>query len=177
MPAAAHILEPCTPLAGTYACMHAVDTLLWPHFISQASAALHGTSRGTRRVLNMLLQYYCHDVLMPQAYPLDLVRTRLAVQTQGSYYHGILPTLQRIVADEGAVGLYRGLGATLLQVRRWSGCAYVLVRTRSGCAYVLVDPGSGCAYVLRFNAVTAVIVWQADMLVLKPTRRSFNMRL
>jgi hypothetical protein len=52
-----------------------------------------------------------------QAYPLDLVRTRLAVQTQGSYYHGILPTLQRIVADEGAVGLYRGLGATLLQVR------------------------------------------------------------
>ncbi|WIA38368.1 hypothetical protein OEZ86_001698 [Tetradesmus obliquus] len=50
------------------------------------------------------------------AYPLDLVRTRLAVQTQGHYYHGILPTLQRIVADEGAVGLYRGLGATLLQV-------------------------------------------------------------
>jgi hypothetical protein len=52
-----------------------------------------------------------------QAYPLDLVRTRLAVQTQGHYYHGILPTLQRIVADEGAVGLYRGLGATLLQVQ------------------------------------------------------------
>eukprot|EP00882_Tetradesmus_deserticola_P030075 GHRQ01033736.1.p1 GENE.GHRQ01033736.1~~GHRQ01033736.1.p1 ORF type:complete len:268 (+),score=58.38 GHRQ01033736.1:95-898(+) len=51
------------------------------------------------------------------AYPLDLVRTRLAVQTQGHYYQGILPTLQRIVADEGAVGLYRGLGATLLQVR------------------------------------------------------------
>lgn len=51
-----------------------------------------------------------------QAYPLDLVRTRLAAQTQGNYYHGIFPTMRRIVADEGAVGLYRGLGATLLQV-------------------------------------------------------------
>lgn len=57
-----------------------------------------------------------------QAYPLDLVRTRLAAQTQGNYYHGILPTLQRIVADEGAVGLYRGLGATLLQVRLSERC-------------------------------------------------------
>jgi hypothetical protein len=58
---------------------------------------------------------------------MDLVRTRLAVQTQGHYYHGILPTLQRIVADEGAVGLYRGLGATLLQVGMWIGysCAYL----------------------------------------------------
>jgi hypothetical protein len=52
----------------------------------------------------------------PQAYPLDLVRTRLAAQTQGQYYHGILPTLRTIVADEGLIGLYRGLGATLLQV-------------------------------------------------------------
>lgn len=53
----------------------------------------------------------------PQAYPLDLVRTRLAAQTRGAYYHGITHTLRTIVADEGAAGLYRGLGATLLQVR------------------------------------------------------------
>ena len=54
----------------------------------------------------------------PQAYPLDLVRTRLAAQTGAGagYYHGIGGTLRRIVADEGALGLYRGLGATLLQV-------------------------------------------------------------
>jgi len=58
--------------------------------------------------------YLCRILL--QAYPLDLVRTRLAAQTQGQYYHGILPTLRTIVADEGLIGLYRGLGATLLQV-------------------------------------------------------------
>ncbi|EFN56052.1 hypothetical protein CHLNCDRAFT_35348 [Chlorella variabilis] len=50
------------------------------------------------------------------AYPLDLVRTRLAAQTTRSYYTGIGHALRTIVADEGARGLYRGLGPTLLQV-------------------------------------------------------------
>lgn len=53
------------------------------------------------------------------AYPLDLVRTRLAAQLgQGAeaYYRGIGGTLRAIVRDEGARGLYRGLGATLGQV-------------------------------------------------------------
>ena len=50
------------------------------------------------------------------AYPLDLVRTRLAAQTTRRYYGGIIDCLRRIVADEGVTGLYRGLGATLVQV-------------------------------------------------------------
>ena len=49
-------------------------------------------------------------------YPLDLVRTRLAAQTTRRYYHGIGHALSTIVRDEGAAGLYRGLGATLAQV-------------------------------------------------------------
>ncbi|KAK9839432.1 hypothetical protein WJX81_001730 [Elliptochloris bilobata] len=50
------------------------------------------------------------------AYPLDLVRTRLAAQTGVRYYHGIAHALRTIVREEGARGLYSGLGATLLQV-------------------------------------------------------------
>lgn len=50
------------------------------------------------------------------AYPLDLVRTRLAAQTQQRYYRGIGHALATIVRDEGTLGLYRGMGATLLQV-------------------------------------------------------------
>lgn len=52
-----------------------------------------------------------------QAYPLDLVRTRLAAQTGARYYHGIAHALHTIVREEGARGLYSGLGATLLQAR------------------------------------------------------------
>ena len=50
------------------------------------------------------------------AYPLDLIRTRLAAQTTQNYYTGIGHALQTIIQDEGAAGLYRGLGATLAQV-------------------------------------------------------------
>eukprot|EP00803_Ostreobium_quekettii_P003345 evm.model.scf_362EXC.13 EVM.evm.TU.scf_362EXC.13 scf_362EXC:76176-79333(-) len=50
------------------------------------------------------------------AYPLDLVRTRLAAQMMSTYYSGIIPTLQKIIRDEGVLGMYKGLGATLLQV-------------------------------------------------------------
>ena len=42
-----------------------------------------------------------------QAYPLDLVRTRLSAQTKAQYYRGIAHALRTIVADEGARGLYR----------------------------------------------------------------------
>ncbi|KAK2637414.1 hypothetical protein Ddye_032206 [Dipteronia dyeriana] len=49
-------------------------------------------------------------------YPLDLVRTRLAAQTNVMYYRGIGHALQTIFRDEGVLGLYKGLGATLLGV-------------------------------------------------------------
>ncbi|XVF83785.1 hypothetical protein PTKIN_Ptkin16aG0520200 [Pterospermum kingtungense] len=49
-------------------------------------------------------------------YPLDLVRTRLAAQTNVTYYRGIGHALQTICKEEGVLGLYKGLGATLLGV-------------------------------------------------------------
>ncbi|GAV89961.1 Mito_carr domain-containing protein [Cephalotus follicularis] len=49
-------------------------------------------------------------------YPLDLVRTRLTAQTNVMYYRGIFHTLQTISREEGVLGLYKGLGATLLGV-------------------------------------------------------------
>ncbi|KDO57954.1 hypothetical protein CISIN_1g018298mg [Citrus sinensis] len=47
-------------------------------------------------------------------YPLDLVRTRLAAQRQAIYYKGIWHSFQTICREEGFLGLYKGLGATLL---------------------------------------------------------------
>ncbi|GMH23062.1 hypothetical protein Nepgr_024905 [Nepenthes gracilis] len=49
-------------------------------------------------------------------YPLDLVRTRLAAQRNAIYYKGICHALHTISVEEGIVGLYKGLGATLLGV-------------------------------------------------------------
>ncbi|GAB4833871.1 hypothetical protein Ancab_032119 [Ancistrocladus abbreviatus] len=49
-------------------------------------------------------------------YPLDLVRTRLAAQRNAVYYRGIWHALHTICREEGFLGLYKGLGATLLGV-------------------------------------------------------------
>ncbi|RLN74907.1 hypothetical protein BBJ28_00015184 [Nothophytophthora sp. Chile5] len=48
-------------------------------------------------------------------YPIDLIRTRLATQLNSDIrYTGIRHAVQRIRAEEGARGLYRGMGATLM---------------------------------------------------------------
>ncbi|KAG8376957.1 hypothetical protein BUALT_Bualt09G0118100 [Buddleja alternifolia] len=49
-------------------------------------------------------------------YPLDLVRTRLAAQRNAIYYQGMGHAFQTICRDEGFLGLYKGMGATLLGV-------------------------------------------------------------
>lgn len=95
------------------------------------------------------------------AYPLDLVRTRLAAQVGGGggggargsssaavsaatataatapppqpqqqlYYRGVWGTLSTIARDEGLLGLYRGLGATLVQVVPTLGLNFGLYET------------------------------------------------
>lgn len=48
-------------------------------------------------------------------YPLDLVRTRLTTQLEGKEtYRGITDAFAKIVKNEGAIGLYSGLGPTLM---------------------------------------------------------------
>eukprot|EP00493_Phyllostaurus_siculus_P003023 UN03036 len=49
-------------------------------------------------------------------YPLDLMRTRLAIQTKGQWYSSMFSGYSQIVDQEGLRGLYRGLNATLLGV-------------------------------------------------------------
>ncbi|KAI7755117.1 hypothetical protein M8C21_025987 [Ambrosia artemisiifolia] len=49
-------------------------------------------------------------------YPLDLIRTRLAAQRSTIYYNGIWHAFRTICRDEGVLGLYKGLGPTLLGV-------------------------------------------------------------
>ena len=49
-------------------------------------------------------------------YPLDLVRSILSVQTNTDNYKGIADAMRSIVKAEGILGLYRGLGPTLMGI-------------------------------------------------------------
>jgi solute carrier family 25 phosphate transporter 23/24/25/41 len=63
------------------------------------------------------------------AYPLDLIRTRLAAQSETILYDGITDAVRKITQEEGFFGLYRGLGATLLQVTPSLGINYAAYET------------------------------------------------
>lgn len=47
-------------------------------------------------------------------YPLDLIRTRLTIQTTENKYNGIADTYKKIVREEGYRALYKGVGTSSL---------------------------------------------------------------
>jgi solute carrier family 25 phosphate transporter 23/24/25/41 len=49
-------------------------------------------------------------------HPLDLARTRLAIQTTGQKYSGLFGTMLTVVKEEGVTGLYKGMGTSCLGV-------------------------------------------------------------
>jgi len=49
-------------------------------------------------------------------YPLDLVRTRLTVQTSGEKYKGIIHTFKTVIKEEGFFGLYKGVFTSALGI-------------------------------------------------------------
>ncbi len=53
-------------------------------------------------------------------YPLDTIRTRLAVCNRGSY-SGIRHAAQRILAEEGFTAFYRGLTPSMIGILPYAG--------------------------------------------------------
>jgi len=49
-------------------------------------------------------------------YPLDLVRTRLTVQTTDTKYKGIMHTFKTVIKEEGIIGLYKGVLTSALGI-------------------------------------------------------------
>lgn len=70
-------------------------------------------------------------------YPFDLLRTRFAAQgsqREQRIYLGVAQALRHVVAEEGARGLYRGLGASVAQIVPYMG---LLFGTYEPCRRVL----------------------------------------
>ncbi|XVE69278.1 hypothetical protein DITRI_Ditri09bG0138900 [Diplodiscus trichospermus] len=76
----------------------------------------HGENRSANLCIHFIGGGLAGITAASATYPLDLVRTRLAAQTNVTYYRGIWHALQTICKEEGVLGLYKGLGTTLLGV-------------------------------------------------------------
>eukprot|EP00210_Caulerpa_lentillifera_P004938 g4712.t1 len=89
------------------------ESLLALQAILPKEENIHSGKRDVlRRFLAGALASSCSTTL---AYPIDLVRTRLAVQTS-YYYKGVWDVLRRTYIEENVFGLYKGLGGSLVQV-------------------------------------------------------------
>ena len=68
-------------------------------------------------------------------YPLDLLRTRFAAQGTEKIYAGLLASVRDITKHEGSSGLFRGLGASIVQIVPYMGlffASYEAFRLRFG---------------------------------------------
>ena len=108
-------------------------------------------------------------------YPLDLIRTRLAAQTTVKHYNGIGDAFMKILRDEWAKGLYRGLKPTLIGVGpnlALNFAAYETLRNHlqeldHGVHPMVVDMASGSAAAV----VSATATFPIDLV-----RRRMQMR-
>jgi solute carrier family 25 phosphate transporter 23/24/25/41 len=66
-------------------------------------------------------------------YPLDTIRTRLAVSPPGTYY-GILHAAYRIRRDEGVRGFYRGITPSMIGILPFAGVDIALFEVRAAAA-------------------------------------------
>jgi len=100
-------------------------------------------------------------------YPLDLVRTRLATQTTTARYHGLRHCLSSIAAEDGFLGLYRGLGATLVGVAPSLAINFAAYETLRGKAALAVPDAPPAALALAAGsaagAVSAVCCFPLDL--------------
>ncbi|XP_044508350.1 mitochondrial substrate carrier family protein B-like isoform X1 [Mangifera indica] len=99
----------------------AVNFYAYEHYKNQFLQVIpglqsHRENMGADACVNFLGGGLAGITAASAAYPLDLVRTRLASQTNVIYYRGIWHALQTICREEGVLGLYKGLGATLFGV-------------------------------------------------------------
>jgi len=90
-----------------------INFVLFEHFKPHVAKVTKDKQNGESSLTRFLSGALAGVIASTFCYPLDLVRTRLTTQRHEIYYKGIVHAFQRISKEEGAMGLYRGLGTSL----------------------------------------------------------------
>ncbi|KAL7539317.1 hypothetical protein ACHAWF_006372 [Thalassiosira exigua] len=92
-----------------------LDLLNGPQRLSDDDEDDSSNSREVSTVSRLVAGAVAGTTACVACYPLDLVRTRLTTQLEGrETYRGITDAFSKIVRNEGFIGLYSGLGPTLM---------------------------------------------------------------
>eukprot|EP01111_Echinosteliopsis_oligospora_P004549 TRINITY_DN1754_c0_g2_i2.p2 TRINITY_DN1754_c0_g2~~TRINITY_DN1754_c0_g2_i2.p2 ORF type:complete len:426 (+),score=104.27 TRINITY_DN1754_c0_g2_i2:1351-2628(+) len=99
-------------------------------------------------------------------YPLDLVRSRLTIQTTASKYTGITDTFKTVVAEEGARGLYKGMFTSILGVAPYVAINFTTYETLKRRFMTGHTPGvmESLAYGAAAGATAQTFTYPIDLL-------------
>ena len=92
-------------------------------------------------------------------YPLEVVKTRLAVSAAGTYA-GLSDCFRSVLRNEGATSLYRGLGASIIGIVPYAGVDLSVNSVLKDCAsrvYALKGEEPGVAVVLGCGMVSSTV--------------------
>jgi len=112
-------------------------------------------------------------------YPLDLVRTRLSVQTQDELkYKGIANAFGTIIKEEGVLALYKGISATLLGVAPYVGLNFMVYETLKAYVKTNIQPQPSTVLLLCCGgisgAIAQTITYPCDVLRRKMQMQGFS---
>jgi len=112
-------------------------------------------------------------------YPLDLVRTRLSVQSaEDVHYTGIVNAFTIIVKQEGVGALFKGISATLMGVAPYVGLNFLCYETLKNFVKKNIQPDPSTAQLLSCGgiagAVAQTITYPFDVLRRKMQMQGFS---
>jgi len=112
-------------------------------------------------------------------YPLDLVRTRLSVQSSDDLkYKGTIDAFRIIFKEEGVVAFYKGINATLLGVAPYVGLNFMVYETLKSFVKKNVQPEPSTIQLLTCGgtsgAVAQTVTYPFDVMRRKMQMQGFN---
>lgn len=112
-------------------------------------------------------------------YPLDLIRTRLSVQSaEEMKYKGIFDAVVIIVRQEGVVALFKGISATLMGVAPYVGLNFMCYESLKSFIKKNVQPDPSTVQLLSCGgaagAIAQTVTYPFDVLRRKMQMQGFN---
>jgi len=131
-------------------------------------------------VLRLAAGAFAGCISVTATYPLDLVRTRLSVQTTGDVvkYSGIAHAFKVILKEEGILAFYKGITATLMGVAPYVGLNFMFYETLKALIKKNIRPDPSTIQLLAIGgssgAIAQTVTYPLDVLRRKMQMQGFN---
>ncbi|VDN02303.1 unnamed protein product [Thelazia callipaeda] len=118
-------------------------------FLTEQTLHIPCTAKKNRKLTDIICGALAGSMAGTAALPMDVIRTRLVIQSQPKVYNGMFHAINMIWHLEGFRGFFRGLAASLAQIAPYSGLQFCLYNSLSNTWKKLPDYlGMSCIFLV-----------------------------